>query len=149
MKKPHQSKLEYIKDKFGDTMVASTTSSRKSKGKGFQNEIMAMLIQAAKEANIDISQLIESTGMGQPGQDIRLFGDAKRLFPVSIECKRQETGYAKPYEALDQAIANAAPGDIPLVFARINKKPPLAILRADHLLTLLTNIYAKRVIRER
>ena len=66
-----------------------TRESAKQKGEKFQKFIAERI---SKLLNIPCGkdELIESRGRSQSGTDIRLIGEAKELFPWSIEAKRQE-----------------------------------------------------------
>jgi hypothetical protein len=70
--------------------MATTTRSRKAKGRRFQNEVanrIGELLNIPVEKDGDI----ESRPMGQSGVDIILRGKAKELFSFATEIKNQET----------------------------------------------------------
>ena len=52
-----------------------------------------------------------------------------------VEVKRTEA--LRLHDAIDQAVTDAAPGRTPVVMFRTNRKPWLAILRAEDLLRLV------------
>ena len=71
--------------------------------------------------------------MGETGSDIKLSKTAKKLFPYDIECKNTE-GWKKVYDAYDQADGHG--DDSPLVFIKMNRRTPLAIVDAKFFLKL-------------
>ena len=71
-------------------MTANTTRSKKAKGQRLQkwmcNEISNLIdIPWGKD------ELISTRESGLSGTDVRLVGEAKKLFPFSVEAKYQET----------------------------------------------------------
>lgn len=86
------------------------TSSAKSKGRKLQQWV-AKTIQTI--LNIHEDDAI-STGMGQPGVDVKLSKSAQEKFPCAVECKNTKSfpGLA----ALRQAKENCKEGLIPVVF---------------------------------
>ena len=67
-------------------MVASTTATRKQKGREHQQHIAEMI---RIRYNLPEEDVV-SRPMGSPGLDIMLSERARRLFPYGIECKRTE-----------------------------------------------------------
>lgn len=71
-------------------------------------------------------ELISSRGGGQSGTDVALIGEAKTLFPFSIECKAQET-YSMP-SFIKQSKDNQLPNtDWLLVIKRKQEKPTVTM----------------------
>ena len=70
----------------GDAMK---TSSCKSKGRRLQQWV-AQKISDLIELPWGPDEQVASREMGQSGPDIRLIGDARHLFPWSVEAKNQE-----------------------------------------------------------
>jgi len=65
------------------------TSSKKAKGRRLQQHVEQALAKVLKlPAGKD--ELVQSRPMSQSGSDVVLIGEAKRKFPVYIECKNQE-----------------------------------------------------------
>jgi hypothetical protein len=71
--------------------------------------------------------------MGERGADVKLSKQAKKLFPYDIECKNTE-GWAKVYNAYDQADGHGS--DHPVVFIKMNRRTPLAVVDAKHFMKL-------------
>lgn len=110
-----------------------TPRSCKAKGRRLQDWIKDKLIDL-----IGISpDLIKCAIMGENGQDVRLFGDARQQFPYSIEAKNTER--LNLWAAYDQAAANAAGDQEPLVICKRNRSRPLAIMDAEHFMRLVAS----------
>jgi len=111
----------------------STVRSRKAKGRRLQDWVrdnLRGLSLALTEDDVRVAI------MGETGADIKLSKTGKKYFPYDIECKNNET-WKGIYKAYDQASAH---GDLePLVFIKMNKKRPLAIVDAEHFLKLNVN----------
>lgn len=76
---------------------------------------------------------VESTGMGQPGIDVKLSTAARELFPFGSECKNQEA--FSIWAAMKQARVNAEnQGLLPLVIYTRNREEIWAALRFEDLL---------------
>ncbi len=113
-------------------MTASTPSSRKAKGRRFQQAIRQDLID---RLGIDPGDIL-STGMGQSGCDIYLSPKARERFPFGVECKAQEAIALPAWWR--QCTANAAAeGLTPLLVLKQSRREPLAVLRWGDLLSLL------------
>ena len=72
--------------------------------------------------------------MGESGEDIRLSAAARRLAPISIECKNVEA--LNIWKAWGQAVENAGPYQ-PVVFFKRNHQKPLVAIDAEWFLELL------------
>ena len=70
--------------------MSISISSRKGKGRQLQQSV-AKRISDLIELPWGKDEQIASREMAQSGTDIRLIGEAKELFPWSVECKRQES----------------------------------------------------------
>ena len=113
-------------------MVATTPSSRKAKGRKFQQQIRDDLVD---RLGIDPGDIL-STAMGQSGCDLYLSPAARALFPYGVECKAQETISLPAW--WKQCENNASKvGLIPLLVFKRNREEPLAVLRWSDLLALL------------
>jgi len=113
-------------------VVAGTSQSRKSKGKGFQNSLREDLITHLGISPDDIL----STAMGQGGCDLYLSPAARERFPFGVEAKRCESISLPAW--WKQCEANASKvGLIPLLVFKRNREEPLAVLRWSDLLALL------------
>jgi hypothetical protein len=119
-------------------MTASTSASRKAKGRQLQQDIRADLIATLGIEEGDIL----STAMGQGGCDLYLSPAARERFPFGVECKRQERLEIPAWWR--QCTANAEKeGLTPLLLVKQSRKEPLAVLRWSDLIRLI------REIRER
>ncbi len=118
-------------------MTATTPSSRKAKGRKFQQAIRDDLVD---RLGIDPGDIL-STAMGQSGCDLYLSPAARAQFPFGAECKAQER-IALP-EWWQQCARNAAAeGLTPLLVLKQSRREPLAVLRWSDLLALLQNVPA-------
>jgi hypothetical protein len=73
---------------------------------------------------------VRSTGMGQSGEDVQLSPTARKLFPLSIECK----SYASMafYKWYDQAVINTPKDCEPILVAKANHRDPVVIVNAEY-----------------
>ena len=106
-------------------------SSAKSKGRSLQQDACEMISRITGiEYNSGEDGLIESRGMGQNGVDVALRGEARRLFPFSVESKCVEN--LNIVDAITQAQDNMYPGTDWLVYhKRKSLKEPVVILSAS------------------
>ena len=106
--------------------------SAKNKGKRLQNKIRDLILEKFN-SKLEPDD-VRSITMGDSGEDILLSPAARRLFPVSVECKNQEK--LNIWSALEQAEENS--GDhAPLVIFKRNRSKTYAVLEFDKLLELL------------
>ena len=91
------------------------TSSAKAKGRRFAQEIKDLMLENAYILEPDD---IVVTSSGDTGEDLKLSPAARKVYPVSIECKNQEK--LNIWEALKQAESNAG-GYTPVLFFRRNR----------------------------
>jgi len=119
-------------------MVVTSTRAGKSKGQGFQKEIVQKLrkkfgqdkgIESCFEGNI------QAQVMGMKGCDIKLEGAAKQLIPFDFELKRCER--IEIWQWLKQTEKNAETYRIPLLVFRRNNSKTYAIIEFDKLLWLM------------
>lgn len=105
------------------------TSSKKAKGRRFQQEVCARISEAIK-LPWGPDQPIESRGMGQNGVDIRLDQEALSLFKFSVETKNQETWSVPAW--IQQAKSNQKEGTDWLLMCTKNRmKDPTAVVIMD------------------
>lgn len=89
-------------------------------------------------------ELIAPREMGQSGTDVRLVGEAKRLFPFSVECKNCTRW--RLAEFVEQAKANCSPEtDWLLVLKRTSRKAskridPLVVMDAEAFFALMHDL---------
>ena len=112
-------------------MVATTTKSRKAKGREFQQKIASRIREVFNLPDPDAV----STAMGQSGVDIQLSQAAREIFPYAIECKKAET--TKIWEWISQAEENGKKTGLHplLVFSRSRSKI-YAVVELEHFLEL-------------
>jgi hypothetical protein len=114
-------------------MTANTPASRKAKGRRMQQAVRQDLVE---HLGIDPGDIL-STAMGQAGCDLYLSPAARERFPFGVECKAQER-IALP-EWWQQCTRNAAvEGLTPLLVLKQSRREPLAVLRWEDLLALLS-----------
>ena len=113
-------------------------ASAKAKGRALQQLVRDKLLSLSdtfREGDI------ESTGMGQSGEDVQLSPHARDLLPISVECKH----HAKMavYGIIDQCKANTPDGCQPVVVLKANYKKPVAVIDLDYY------VYLERIRIER
>ena len=79
--------------------------------------------------------------MGAGGEDIMLSPKARKLLPISIEAKCQET--LNFWKAFEQAEINSKGKYIPVVMAKRNRTKPLVVMDLTAFLWLIGQINAK------
>ena len=92
------------------------TRTRKAKGRSLVVEVKQWLHELFPDFN-DHDMIIPTTS--QPGEDLIISPELRKVFPFSIECKRTE-GLAQDYKFIEQSKANA------------NKNTPLVIMLSNH-----------------
>ena len=118
------------KKKFG-------TSANKQKGRRLQQNIVDIILQNFHTLNGDD---VRSTPMGMKGADVLLSQEAKRLIPLSIECKNQEKrGYKGVYNAYKQAETHLKNLE-PVAIIKENGEKPLAVVSPDYLFQLQSKV---------
>ncbi len=90
--------------------MAIKIQSRKAKARNHQKTVAKKITTNFKELEEDD---VKSCSMGAGGEDLVMSPAARRVFPVSIECKAT-VGMPGP-AAFKQAKANAPEGMIPIV----------------------------------
>lgn len=109
-------------------------ATAKAKGMNFQRDI-AMLISEITGIPFEKDGLIESRTSGCNGTDICLRGEAKKLFPFSVECKAVEN--LNLVEAINQAKDNKQEGtDWLLVHRRKALENDVVIMDIDAFVAL-------------
>lgn len=111
--------------------MAKTVASRKARGRNLQKWVRDLLLSLAPSLEPDD---VQSTSMGASGEDVKLSPAARRIYPISVECKNSEKLSLWP--AYEQAQANSK-GFEPVLIVKKNRKDPLAIVNADWLIKLL------------
>lgn len=72
---------------------------------------------------------VKSTAMGQNGEDVQLSPAARKLLPISVECKSYKT--IAVYNWYDQAVQNAPKGMEPIVVMKTDRRKPLVLMDAE------------------
>lgn len=105
--------------------------SAKGKGRKLQQLVRDRLLSLSETFR---EGDIESTGMGQSGEDIVLSPHARDLLPISVECK----SHAKfaVYTVIDQCKTNCPDGCEPVVVLKANHKKPVAVIDLDYYIKL-------------
>lgn len=99
-----------------------TPKSNKAKGRRFQQEIRAAILEAFPDLEPDD---VRVAVMGESGEDVKLSPAARRAFPFAIEAKNVER--LNIWSALTQAEKNAGGYTPLLVFRRNRTKPYVAL----------------------
>ncbi len=107
------------------------TQSAKAKGRNLQKYVAERILLNFAELQPDD---VKSTSMGNSGEDVQLSPTARKILPISIECK-SHARYAI-YKDYEQAQHNAKHYQ-PVVIIKQNKSQPLAVIDFNFLLKLL------------
>lgn len=73
---------------------------------------------------------VTSRSMGAAGEDILLSPEARKTYPVSIECKAKAKFAG--YTIMDQAIDNCPKDMEPVVVIKADRKKPIVMVDAEH-----------------
>lgn len=104
-----------------------STQAAKAKGRRLQQWVRDKILEVFPSLHPDD---VKSTGMGQVGEDVQLSPAARKLIPVSIECKaRAKVPYI--YDWYSQAEANCPVGSEPVLVIRQDRKKALVVIDAD------------------
>ncbi len=90
---------------------------------------------------------IESRPMGQSGCDVRMESKVLKLFPFSVECKRQESWSIPNW--IKQAKSNEMTGTSWIIVARSSRQEPIVIMDAEKFFALLDKPKEKEIIFRR
>ena len=112
-----------------------SVQSAKAKGRRLQQWAMRKIseltgIPCGKD------ELIASREMGQSGTDVRLIGEAQKLFPWSVECKSQEKWSIPAW--IKQAKENQKKETDWLLVVKRNQHEPIVVIDAEVFFKLLT-----------
>lgn len=78
---------------------------------------------------------VRSTSMGASGEDLQLSPAARLIFPYNVECKSKARSQIHTYYEQAQTHGEYEP----VVFVKMDRKIPLAVISVDHFLQLLKN----------
>ena len=115
------------------------TSSAKAKGRNLQKYVRDTLTEILKPYGA-VADDIKSTSMGASGEDVQLSPFARKLLPISVECKSLASIAA--YKWFEQAKSNSKEHQ-PVLVMKANNKKPLAVIDYTYFLELHTH-YLKR-----
>ena len=105
------------------------TSSAKQKGRKLQQWMRDLLIQKLGVHPEDI----ESRSMGSQGEDLIMARAAREKFPLSIECKNQES--VNVWKSYEQAAQNSGEYE-PVVVIKRNQSKPLVVIDAEYFVSM-------------
>ena len=105
------------------------TSSVKQKGRKLQQWMRDLLIEKLGVHPEDI----ESRGMGSQGEDLIMARAAREKFPLSIECKNQES--VNVWKSYEQAAENSGEYE-PIVVIKRNQSKPLVVIDAEYFVSM-------------
>ena len=104
-----------------------TPQSAKAKGRKLQQWVVSVILKGWPSLEPDD---VRSTSMGTGGEDIQLSPAARKLLPLSIECKNLANMVL--FKWYDQAVINAPKGSEPIVVAKANHRKPVVIVDAEY-----------------
>lgn len=109
-------------------------ASAKQKGRIFQQMIRDKILYWNPELGAGD---VRSTSMGAGGEDVQLSPAAREKFPYQIECKsKKEYSVYKDYaQACEHGTCE------PLLMIKANGKKPLAVMDADHFISLVRTVH--------
>lgn len=118
-------------------MVATTPQSRKSKGRSFQQYVVAEILKKY----VDLTPHdVWSISMGASGLDIKLSEAAREVFPFGVECKRKES--INVHNDFKQARANANKENLfPLLVSKRNHESALVTMEFKTFMDIMDNLY--------
>lgn len=100
-------------------------SSAKAKGRKLQQWVRDLILSIHKGLEQDD---VRSTSMGAGGEDIQLSPAARKLVPLSIECK--SIARFAGYKFYDQAKENCPKKAEPIVVVKADRRDPLVMVDA-------------------
>ena len=109
------------------------TSSAKQKGRKLQQWMRDILIQKLGVHPEDI----ESRSMGSQGEDLIMARAAREKFPLSIECKNQES--VNVWKSYQQAAENSGEYE-PIVVIKRNQSKPLVVIDAEYFVSMFKEV---------
>ena len=105
------------------------TSSAKQKGRKLQQWMRDLLTEKLGVHPEDI----ESRSMGSQGEDLIMARAAREKFPLSIECKNQES--VNVWKSYEQAAENSGEYE-PVVVIKRNQSKPLVVIDAEYFVSM-------------
>ena len=117
--------------------MSISVAARKAKGRVLQQWV-AEKISKLLGIPWGKDELISSRPMGQAGTDVCLIGKAKKMFPYSVEIKRQETISLPSW--IKQAKDNQLKGTNWLLIYKRSREKPVVIIDAEVFFKLQTKL---------
>ena len=111
--------------------MSISTASRKAKGRRLQQFIRDLILSLNPELEEDDCK---STSMGAGGEDVQLSPAARKLVPLSIECK--SVAKFAGYKYLDQADSNSKEYQ-PVAVVKANHRKPIVLVDAEYFFQLM------------
>lgn len=111
-----------------------TPQGAKSKGRLHQQYVRDKILYHNPELSKDD---VRSTSMGAGGEDVQLSTAARIMFPYQVECKSKAT--YSVYKDYAQAMEHGTCE--PLLIIKANHKKPLAIVDAEHFISLVRTLH--------
>ena len=107
--------------------------SAKAKGRKLQQWVRNQLIE-----QLDVHpEDIESRSMGAGGEDLIMARDARKKFPMSVECKNQEK--VNVWESYKQAEDTSKDYE-PVVVIKRNNSKPLVLVDAEYFVSMFKKL---------
>lgn len=124
------------------TAAQRRSARNKGVGRKFQQEV-AQMISNLIGLPWGKDEMIASREASQSGSDIRLVGEAARLFPFSVECKDRQSWNIPVFISQAKANAQKEKRDWLLFLKRTNRKAekrvePVVVLSADLFFAMLS-----------
>lgn len=110
------------------------TSSAKAKGRRLQQWVRDMILDMFPTLEPDD---VKSTSMGAGGEDVLLSPAARKLLPITIECKNKKSFAV--YKDYEQA-QNHNQKYEPVLVIKGDRKKPLAVVDATHYFRLIKEV---------
>jgi len=106
--------------------------SAAAKGRRLQNIIKCKILKTFKHLKKNDLRIAR---VGEAGTDVKLTNVAKKFFPYSVECKSQQK-MKLVYQFYNQAAKHSK--HEPVLFIKMNKRPILAVIDANHFFNLVS-----------
>jgi|TARA_X000001382_G_scaffold44617_1_gene30154 hypothetical protein len=110
------------------------TSSAKAKGRRLQQWVRDLILDLFPTLEEDD---VKSTSMGAGGEDIQLSPAARKLMPITVECKNKKSFAV--YKDYEQSVSHSKKFE-PVLVIKGDRKKPLAVVDATHYFRLLREV---------
>ena len=124
--------------------MSISISARKQKGRLLQ-QLVCSKVSKLIGMSYGPDEPIFSRPMGNQGCDVGLVGEARKAFPFSVECKRQEKLRIPKWikQCKDNQIENTAW----LLVSKRSREKPIAIIALDQFFHLLEQIDSIKILK--